>query len=94
MTPHDKKKPPVDEASNAAAAELWRRAQAGALLRLYRESEGHSATSIEEFAAWAHRLPKGFRNEPTMADIDAAERERPDLAALARRSNPFLSGEN
>lgn len=77
-----------------AAAELYREAQAHALLRLYRRSEGHEAESLERFTEWRQQDHLPGRINPTGADIEAVEREHPDLAMRACRSNPFLSVEN
>jgi hypothetical protein len=43
-----------DKDSETAAAELYRLAQATALIRLYRESEGRDAGSPEALRAWAN----------------------------------------
>ena len=84
-----------DVESEQAAAKLQRLAEATALLRLYRESEGHDARSLDAVTAWAQRHPEiGNPVTPSEEDHIAAAREHPELAALARRSNPYLSGEN
>jgi hypothetical protein len=81
------------------AAELYRLAQAGALLRLYEEHEGHPCASAQAMAAWVDtarktgRLPAGSI-KPSAADLEQARRSHPELALLADRSNPHLSGSN
>ncbi len=84
-----------DKKGLEAAAHLYRLAQAHALLRLYRESEGHDAPSCEALADWRRRTaPSGEKIQPADEDVAAIDREHPDLVALARRSNPHLFGEN
>jgi hypothetical protein len=83
----------MDEKGEKAAAELYRRAQAIALMRLYRDMEGHGPESMKEFKEWASQhAPKEVK--PTKADCEVVNREYPDLALLAGPSNPDLSGEN
>jgi hypothetical protein len=69
----------------AAAAQVFRLAQAHALLRLYRESVGRDAESTDDLLRWvAARPPEQKRPiEPTEADYEAARRENPLLAATA-----------
>ena len=79
--------------SDEAAAKLYRLAQATAPLRLYREMEGREAESMETLAVRARQhYPKKVK--PTEADYQAVIQEDPDLAVVAGRSNPFLSGKN
>lgn len=70
-----------DQKSEQAAAELYRLAQAAALLRRYRESEGHDAPSCEALAEWVQA-----QIEPSPADYEAVNRAHPDLVLLAGRS--------
>ena len=83
----------MDKKSEKAAADLYRLASAGAILRLYCEAHGHEAESVEAVYEWA--LQRGLKNvKPTDADYEGAIRENPELALIAGRSNPFLSGQN
>jgi plasmid replication initiation protein len=82
-----------DIESERAAAELYRLAQATALLRLYRDHEGREAQTCEEVSEWAQQHPEVSR-EQTDADFDAVSRRYPHLVAIANRSNPHLSEEN
>jgi hypothetical protein len=86
---------PNDPESTKAAAELYRLAQATALLRLYRESEGHEAPSTNALSTWLQRHPEISKPiRPTEADHQTVSLARPELAQLANRSNPYLSGAN
>lgn len=92
VVPEDVERRGAAAASERVAADLLRLAQATALLRLYRESEGDAAPSEEAIAEWRQRHPEPI--EPTEADYQVVARAHPDLVALAGRSNPFLSGQN
>ena len=70
--------------SEEAAAELYRMAQATALLRLYHEKHGPAHASSKAVTNWARSQPFRVPITPTDADIRAVEREHPDLVALAR----------
>jgi hypothetical protein len=88
-----------DPESKKAAAELHRLAQAAALLRLYEEHEGEPVESPAVLAAWVPRarsrglIARG-QIKPSSEDYAAIERSHPDLARVAGRSNPYLSGSN
>ncbi len=64
-----------------AAAELYRLAEATALLRMYREAYGHEPVSVQTVHEWAKRQPGPI--EPTDADINEASRTHPELVAQA-----------
>lgn len=81
-----------EQESTSATADLYRLAHAAALLRLYRESTGQDAPSVEALAAWKRDRPTRVV-QPDAADIEAVRAERPDLAALANGSNPDISGD-
>jgi hypothetical protein len=67
----------MKEASSQSGAHLYQLAQATALLRLYREHEGHEAPSPEAAAAWVERHPEIPRPiEPSAADYREALRRR------------------
>jgi hypothetical protein len=72
----------TDKKSLEAAAELHRLAEAAARFRVYREHEGHEATSPLALAVWMQRR-QWKPIEPTPADYEQARRERPDLVLLA-----------
>ena len=66
----------MDKESDQVAAELYRLAQATALLRLYSKSEGREAANPEILTEW-------LKNHPEKS----VERARPDLASIAWRRN-------
>jgi hypothetical protein len=82
-----------DRASDEAAAQLNRLVEATALLRLYRASEGQEPRSAEAVSEWRRRQHPG-PIRAMAADYAEVARSHPDLAALARRSSRFLSGNN
>jgi hypothetical protein len=90
MSPHKR----TDPKSDQAAAEMYRLAQAKALLRRYREETGQEPESLEALAAWAAEHPTKPWQPPTAADHETVAREHPELALLANRSNRYLSGAN
>jgi hypothetical protein len=73
------KQSPEVEDSMRAMAELWRLAQAHALARMVREGQG--------------ALDDKGKIEPSLTDINAVEKDHPDLVRRAARGNPRLSGE-
>ena len=83
-----------DPESTQAAAKLYRLAQAAALQRRFHTAEGRSPTTAQELAEWHTRHPELHGVPPAPPDYAEVERDHPDLVALARRSDPHLSGEN
>jgi hypothetical protein len=83
-----------DPDSVSAAAELYQLAQAHALIRMYRESEGHEPTSTKVLEEWCERRPRSKQLIPTDEDHEAVRRERPDLVRRAYPNIPDPSGNN
>lgn len=77
----------TDKKTLEAAAQLYRLAEAAARFRLYREREGHEATSPLALAVWMQRR-QWKPIEPTPADHEAVRREHPELVLLANGSSP------
>jgi hypothetical protein len=81
----------TDKKAMKAAADLYRLAQAYAMFREYRESEGHEPPSVDALVAWRHRHPlsPGEKIRPTDEDYEAVKREHPELVRVADRSKSF-----
>jgi hypothetical protein len=78
-----------------AAAELWRLANAAKLIRLYRERTGQPLMDMDAFSRWVSANPEVKTLEPSREDIEAVERDHPQLARIARTGgNPHLFGKN
>ena len=78
----------MDKERDQAAANLYRVAQATALLRLYSKSEGREAANPEILTEWLKNHPEVRRPiKPSRVDHKSVERARPDLASIAWRRN-------
>ncbi len=65
--------------SDQASAELYRLAQAAVVLRLYRETHGYDAPTIEELYAWVDRNVRR-PIKPADEDYEQVHAEHPELA--------------
>jgi hypothetical protein len=74
----------ANKASDEAAAELYRLAHATALLRMYREANGHEPDSVQAASKWAKRHGP---IEPTDVDYAEVARTHPEWFARAQQGD-------
>jgi hypothetical protein len=87
-----KKKKIIEGANEAqqAEAELYRLAQAEAMLRLFKQEKGYAARNIRELEAWVASASKK-KFAPSKEDIKQVEQEHPELVQRANQIRSRLN---